>query len=222
MNKIKDAIDTIELPEELSRRSVMGVKKARKLQKSPSRNIFRYRAIFGGLAASLLFLGVLFTDFLSLGGSLELFQDTRVSQHSQDMVVMESVVVDDITKEGLAKVGTRGNLYRLVVIGENIYLEEVPYSNYLIINAFDLESPGEGLTVETFLGHSGENIVMFQDSFYIEVKEWCRNFLFWKVCLKTVGSNRNRCVRGTCSTCCVSFECSQSLGCSVGFCNSNC
>ncbi len=171
MNKIKNAIDTIELPEELSSRSVMGVKKARKLQKAPSRNIFRYGAIFGALAASLLFLGVLFTDFLPPRVGLDFAQDSRVSEDSQDKILMESLALDDADREEFLKGSTRENLYRLVLSGEEIFLEEFPYSNYLVINAFNLDRTEEGVNVEVIL-EAGENIIMFQDRFYIEVREW--------------------------------------------------
>ncbi|UNC93437.1 beta-propeller domain-containing protein [Candidatus Contubernalis alkaliaceticus] len=170
MNKIKKAIDSIELPEDLSRRSALGVKKAKK-QMFPSKNLFRYGAIFGGLAASLLFLMVVSMDFLPLGGGLDIFRGSKVaSDDNQDMVFMESAAVEESDGVGLAMVGSRENLYRLVVSGEKIYLEEVPYSNYLIIDAFDLDRPQEGVNVESLLD-SSENIIMFEDRLFIEVKE---------------------------------------------------
>lgn len=121
MNKIKKEIDKIELPEELSQRSFLGVRKAREFKKRPAKRVFRYASYLGGVAASLLLLVVLVSGFMPPGGPMELLQGFRASQDflaESDMAPMDCA---DDTGEQLPVVGSREKLRELVASGEKRY-----------------------------------------------------------------------------------------------------
>ncbi len=126
MNKIKKEIDKIELPEELNQRTLQGVRNAREQKKSKvsqkprSKRVFRYASFWGGVAASLLLIAVLFTGFMPPGGPLELLQGFRASNDfapESDLASLESPLDPGEPGEELPVVGSREKLWELVALG---------------------------------------------------------------------------------------------------------